>query len=178
MIFTELKIKGLWMIEPKVIADARGYFAETWKRSEFEQHIGKVDFIQDNESQSSRGVFRGFHFQTGAAAQAKLVRAVVGAVWDIVVDIRSGSPTFGQWEAVELSGDNHRQLFIPRGLAHGFLVLSETAVFAYKVDNIYSPADERTLNCFDKDLNVEFPLEQSQMILSKKDKAGISLRDL
>jgi dTDP-4-dehydrorhamnose 3,5-epimerase len=178
MNFTETKISGLWIIEPKVFTDARGYFAETWKRSEFEKYIGKVDFIQDNESRSSRGVFRGFHFQAGASAQAKLVRAVVGTVWDIAVDIRPGSPTFGQWEAVELSGDNHRQFFIPRGMAHGFLVLSETAVFAYKVDNVYSPADEKTLNCFDADLGVNFPIERSQIILSDKDRAGLTLKDL
>jgi len=178
MTFTPLKIPGLWLIEPKVFADRRGYFMESWKKSEFEHNIGKIDFIQDNESCSSFGVFRGFHYQEGATAQAKLVRAVVGKVWDIAVDIRPNSPTFGQWEAVELSEDNHLQFFIPRGFAHGFLVLSEKAIFSYKVDNEYSPSTERTLNCFDKELGVKFPIEKEKLILSEKDKCGLGLKEI
>lgn len=178
MNFLQTRISGLWIIEPKVFSDARGYFMETWKQDVFEQHIGKITFIQENESKSSFGVFRGFHYQEGETAQAKLVRVVSGKVWDIAVDIRKDSPTFGQWEAVELSAENHRQFFIPRGFAHGFLVLSDTAVFTYKVDNVYSPSTERTLNCFDAALGVEFPIEKEKMLLSEKDRKGLTLEEI
>ncbi|MDR1372872.1 MAG: dTDP-4-dehydrorhamnose 3,5-epimerase [Dysgonamonadaceae bacterium] len=178
MTYTQLKISGLWIVEPKIFADTRGYFTETWKKEEFEQNIGKVYFIQDNESKSSFGVFRGLHYQEGDAAQAKFVRVIAGKVWDIAVDIRKNSPTFGQYESVELSEDNHLQFFIPRGFAHGFLVLSKTAVFSYKVDNIYSPASERTLNCFDMDIAIQFPVEKEILLLSEKDKKGMSLKDI
>jgi dTDP-4-dehydrorhamnose 3,5-epimerase len=148
---------------------------ETFKKEEFERNIGTIDFIQENESKSSLGVLRGLHYQEGDAAQAKLVRVIQGKVWDVAVDLRKGSPTFGKYHAVELSEENKRQFFIPRSFAHGFLVLSETAVFSYKVDNSYSPASERTLNCMDSTLAIPWPLQQSQLILSEKDKAGKSL---
>lgn len=178
MEFIQTKISGLWIIEPKVFKDARGYFMETYKKEVFEQNIGKVDFIQDNESKSSFGVFRGLHYQEGDTAQAKLVRAIEGTVWDIAVDIRKNSPTFGEYHAVELSGENKRQFFIPRGFAHGFLVLSEAAVFSYKVDNPYSPTTERTLNCFDPDVAVKWPVDKAVLKLSEKDKCGIFLKNI
>ena len=178
MTFTETDIKGLWIIEPCKFEDDRGYFMESYKQSEFERHIGAVRFIQDNESQSSFGVLRGFHFQTGDTAQAKLVRVVRGKVWDLAVDIRNDSPTFGNYFALELSEENNKQLFIPRGFAHGFLVLSETAVFQYKVDNVYSPATGQTIHCLDPDLNISWPLPSNQLILSEKDKLGMSLKEL
>jgi len=178
MEYITTEIEGLWIIEPVVIKDERGYFMESYKQSEFEQKIGKTDFIQDNESQSSGGVFRGFHFQEGEAAQAKLIRAIQGKVWDIAVDIRKASPTFGKYVAIELSEENKRQFFIPRGFAHGFLVLSETAVFSYKVDNIYSPAHERVIHCMDPDLAIQWPVERSQMRMSEKDRSGKRLRDI
>ena len=139
MNFIEQKIKGVWVIEPKVFADSRGYFFEAFKRNEFEENIGKVNFVQDNESKSSFGVLRGLHYQKGEWSQAKLVRVIKGEVLDVAVDIRKSSPTFGQHVAVVLSEDNKRQLFIPRGFAHGFLVRSEEAIFTYKVDNVYAP---------------------------------------
>jgi dTDP-4-dehydrorhamnose 3,5-epimerase len=178
MKYIKTEIADLWIIEPEIFSDVRGYFAETYKKEEFEQYIGKVDFIQDNESQSSFGVFRGLHYQEGDTAQAKLVRVIRGNVWDIAVDIRKESPTFGQYLAVELSEENKRQFFIPRGFAHGFLVLSETAVFSYKVDNKYSPATERTLNCFDPDLNIQWPVDKTQLLLSDKDKTGRFLKEI
>ncbi|GHT63533.1 dTDP-4-dehydrorhamnose 3,5-epimerase [Bacteroidia bacterium] len=178
MEYIETEIAGLWIIEPKVFTDARGYFMETYRKESFGQQIGQVDFIQDNESQSSYGVFRGLHYQEGDAAQAKLVRVIQGKVWDIAVDIRKDSPTFGKYCAVEISGENKRQFFIPRGFAHGFLVLSETAVFSYKVDNAYSPSTERTLNCFDPDIAIQWPVDKSILKLSEKDKVGKSLKEI
>lgn len=178
MEYIKMAIEGLWIIDPFVFTDARGYFMESFKKEEFEQKIGRTDFIQDNESQSSFGVLRGLHYQEGDAAQAKLVRVIQGKVWDVAVDIRKNSPTFGKYVAVELSEENKRQFFIPRGLAHGFLVLSETAIFAYKVDNVYSPAAERILNCFDPELNIPWPLDASQFLLSEKDKKGKSLKEI
>ena len=178
MEYIKTEIDGLWIINPLVLKDERGYFMESYKKAEFEQKIGKTDFIQDNESKSSYGVFRGLHYQEGEAAQAKLVRAIQGKVWDVAVDIRSGSPTFGKYVAVELSEENKLQFFIPRGFAHGFVVLSETAVFSYKVDNIYSPAHERTINFMDTDLAIQYPLDISQMRLSEKDRSGKRLKDM
>ena len=178
MEYIKTEIDGLWIIDPKVFKDERGYFMESYKKAEFEQKIGKVDFIQDNESQSTYGVFRGFHYQEGEVAQAKLVRVIQGKVWDIAIDIRINSATFGKYVAVELSGENKRQFFIPRGFAHGYLVLSETAIFSYKVDNIYSPAYERTIYCMDPDLAIQFPIEQSQMLLSEKDRLGKRLKEI
>ena len=139
MNYIETEIKGVFVIEPRVFPDQRGYFFEAWKKEEFEQHVGHVDFIQDNESKSSRGVLRGLHYQKGDASQAKLVRVVKGAVLDVAVDLRRDSATFGRHVMVELTDENKRQLFIPRGFAHGFLVLSDEAVFTYKVDNAYCP---------------------------------------
>ncbi|GHV10383.1 dTDP-4-dehydrorhamnose 3,5-epimerase [Bacteroidia bacterium] len=178
MNFIETEIKGLWIIEPKVFADARGYFMETYRQEEFDQHIGKTVFIQDNESKSSFGVLRGLHYQAGETAQAKLVRVIEGSVLDVAVDIRQHSPTFGQYKMVELTAENKKQFFIPRGFAHGFLVLSERAIFTYKVDNAYSPSTERTLNCMDPDLNIDWRLNPAQLILSDKDKLGVSLLSL
>ena len=135
MEYIATELQGAFIIEPKVINDDRGYFFEAWKKEEFEKHVGKVDFIQDNESKSSYGVLRGLHYQKGDSSQAKLVRVVKGKVLDVAVDMRRSSPTFGKYVAVELSEENKRQLFVPRGFAHGFLVLSPEAIFNYKVDN-------------------------------------------
>lgn len=178
MEYIETEIPGLWIIEPKVFTDSRGYFMESYKEDEFNQKIEKVKFIQDNESMSSFGVLRGLHYQEGDTAQAKLVRVIQGKVWDIAVDLRFDSTTFGRYFAIELSEENKKQFFIPRGFAHGFLVLSETALFSYKVDNIYSPSSERTLNCFDPDLNIQWPLDKSKLVLSEKDKSGFFLKDI
>ena len=178
MNFTEDDIKGLWIIDPVVCGDSRGYFMESFKKDEFEKQIGSVEFIQENESQSSYGVLRGLHYQEGDTAQAKLVRVIKGKVLDVAVDIRKDSPTYGRHKMIELSEDNKRQFFIPRGFAHGFLVLSETAVFSYKVDNIYSPSTERTLDCFDSFLNIPWPIDKNNAILSEKDKSGKSFKDI
>jgi len=178
MEYIKTEIDGLWIIEPLVFTDERGYFMESYKKVEFEQKIGKVNFIQDNESKSSFGVLRGLHYQEGEMSQAKLVRVIQGQVWDIAVDIRKGSATFGKYVAVELSEENKRQFFISRGFAHGFLVLSGTAVFSYKVDNIYSPAHERAINCMDPDLAIQWPLDQSLMRLSEKDQKGKLLKEI
>ena len=179
MEYIKTEIEDLWIIDPLIIKDDRGYFMESYKKTEFEQKTGKnPEFIQDNESKSSFGVFRGFHFQTGEAAQAKLVRVIQGKVWDIAIDIRKTSATFGKYVAVELSEENKRQFFISRGFAHGFLVLSETAVFSYKVDNIYSPAHEKTINCMDPDLAIRWPIDQSQLRLSEKDRSAKRLIEI
>lgn len=172
MVFTEQKIKGVWVIEPKVFKDRRGYFMESFKKDLFEQHVGKVDFIQDNESQSSRGVLRGLHYQTGEYSQAKLVRALKGAVLDVVVDLRKSSPTFGQYIAVKLSAENKLQLFVPRGFAHGFLVLEDETIFSYKVDNVYSPAHEASLLWSDPMLNIDWGMSDAELLLSDKDRKG------
>lgn len=178
MKFTELEIKGVWVIEPKIFTDQRGYFMESFKKELFEQHIGKIEFIQDNESKSTRGVLRGLHFQKGEHSQAKLVRALKGSVLDVVVDIRKGSPTFGKYVAVELTEDNKKQLYMPRNMAHGFVVLSEEAIFSYKVDNIYAPKHEATLAWDDPSIGINWKLKKDELILSDKDKLGISLSDL
>lgn len=166
------------MIEPVCFGDARGYFMETWKREEFERHVGHVDFVQDNESQSSRGVLRGLHFQCGEYSQAKLVRVSRGEVLDVAVDLRGRSVTYGQHVAVRLSADNGRQLFIPRGFAHGFLVLSDTAQFQYKVDNIYAPQAEATLRFDDPALKIDWGFDKSGMNLSPKDLEGLLLSEI
>ena len=178
MEYIKTEIDGLWIIDPLILKDHRGYFMESYKKAEFEQKIGKIDFIQDNESKSLFGVFRGLHYQEGEAAQAKLVRVIQGKVWDIAVDIRKNSATFGKYVAVELSEENKWQFFISHGFAHGFLVLSETAVFSYKVDNIYSPAHERIINCMDPDLAIQWPLDLSQIRLSEKDQTGKRLKEI
>ncbi len=170
MIFTEQKIKGVWVIEPKIFADNRGYFMEAFKQNEFEEHVGKVNFIQDNESKSSFGVLRGLHYQKGEFSQAKLVRVIKGAVIDVAVDIRKSSPTFGQHVAVLLSEENKKQLFIPRGFAHGFLVKSEEAIFTYKVDNLYAPQADAGIMFNDPTIGINWDIPSDQMLLSEKDK--------
>lgn len=172
MTFTEQYIKGVWVIEPKVFTDERGYFMESFKKEMFEQHIGKIDFVQDNESKSTRGVLRGLHYQTGEYCQAKLVRALRGSVLDVAVDLRKSSPTFGKYIAVELTEDNKKQLFIPRGFAHGFVVLSSEAIFSYKVDNVYAPTHEASLLWNDTTVGINWGISEDEVILSAKDKAG------
>lgn len=167
------------LIEPKVHGDERGYFVETFRQDTFEKATGyKVDFIQDNESKSSKGVLRGLHFQLPPFAQSKLVRVVQGEVLDVAVDIRTGSPTYGQHVAVSLSGENKRQLFVPRGFAHGFVVLSDTAIFSYKVDNYYSAESDRGLAFDDDTLNINWQLPKEDLQLSEKDKLQSSLENL
>lgn len=178
MNFIETKIKGVWIIEPVRYGDARGYFSEVFKLEDFEAHVGPVKFIQDNESFSSYGVLRGLHFQKGEYSQAKLVRVSRGRVVDVAVDLRGDSPTYGQHVAVELSADNGRQLFIPRGFAHGFVVLSDVAQFQYKVDNVYSPHSEATLKFDDPALGIEWRISHDEMLLSDKDKVGFLLKDI
>ncbi|MBD5349502.1 MAG: dTDP-4-dehydrorhamnose 3,5-epimerase [Bacteroides sp.] len=178
MEFIKTEIEGVWIIEPRRFGDARGYFMETFKKSEFEANIGHVDFVQDNESFSSRGVLRGLHFQKGEWSQAKLVRVSRGTVLDVAVDLRGGSPTFGRHVAVELSADNARQLFIPRGFAHGFVVLSPEAQFQYKVDNIYAPHAEATLRFDDPALAIDWRISPAEMLLSEKDLRGLSLPEI
>lgn len=177
MEFKETKIKGVWVIEPRVFNDARGYFFEAWKKDEFESTVGKVDFVQDNESKSSYGVLRGLHYQKGASSQAKLVRVIKGRVLDVAVDIRKSSPTFGQHVMVELSEDNKRQLFIPRGFAHGFLVLSDEAIFNYKVDNTYAPSQEASIRWNDETLGIEWPIDPKDVVTSEKDLKGKTLQE-
>ncbi len=178
MNFTELEIPGLWLIQAKKFGDARGYFMESFKKEMFEKHIGQVNFIQDNESKSSYGVVRGLHFQKGEFAQAKLVRAVVGSVLDVVVDIRPDSPTYGKHVAIELTEENALQLFIPRGLAHGFAVLSPSAIFGYKVDNTYMPSSEGCLLATDPALGIDWQIPENEFLMSDKDKTGSLLKDL
>ena len=169
MEYIKTEIEGVYILEPKVFNDARGYFMEAWKQTEFNEHVGKVDFIQDNESKSSYGVLRGLHYQKGDLSQAKLVRVIKGKVLDVAVDIRKSSPTFGKHVMVELSEDNKRQFFIPRGFAHGFLVLSEEAIFTYKVDNPYAPQAETGIRWNDPDLAIEWPIDFSVVQTSEKD---------
>ena len=177
MDFIETKIKGVYIIEPKVFNDSRGYFMEAWKQQEFEEHIGPVHFIQDNESKSNYGVLRGLHYQKGAYSQAKLVRVIKGRVLDVAVDIRRSSPTFGQHVMVELSEDNKRQLFIPRGFAHGFLVLSPEAIFMYKVDNAYAPQHDAGICWNDPDVAIEWPIDPKEVLTSEKDLKQPLLKD-
>lgn len=178
MNFIEQSIKGVWVVEPVRYGDSRGYFSEVFKLEEFQTHVGPVKFIQDNESFSSRGVLRGLHFQKGEFSQAKLVRVSQGRVLDVAVDLRGGSPTYGKHVAVELSADNGRQLFIPRGFAHGFVVLSDVAQFQYKVDNVYAPHSEATLRFDDPALGIDWIISPAEMLLSEKDKVGMSLKDV
>ncbi|MDR0728761.1 MAG: dTDP-4-dehydrorhamnose 3,5-epimerase [Prevotellaceae bacterium] len=178
MEFQETAIKGVWTLTPEVFADGRGYFFESFRQDAFEKHIGAVRFVQDNESQSSYGVLRGLHYQLPPFAQSKLVRVIRGAVLDVAVDIRPGSPTFGKYVGVELSADNKRQLFVPRGMAHGFVVLSDTAVFAYKVDNYYAPQAERGIRFDDPTIGIDWQVPANKLILSSKDKAAPVLKDI
>jgi len=179
MQFIPQAIPDVVVIEPKVHGDHRGYFVETFRQDKLEAALGyKVDFVQDNESKSSKGVLRGLHFQLAPHAQSKLVRVIEGSVLDVAVDIRKGSPTFGQHVAVELSGDNKKQMFVPRGFAHGFVVLTDTATFAYKVDNYYSPECDRGLAFDDKTLNIDWQLDSDSLSLSDKDTKQPSLTEL
>ena len=177
MEYIKTEIEGVFIIEPKVFNDTRGYFMEAWKQAEFNEHVGKVDFIQDNESKSSFGVLRGLHYQKGETSQAKLVRVIKGKVLDVAEDIRKSSPTFGKHVMVELSEDNKRQFFIPRGFAHGFLVLSEEAIFTYKVDNPYSPSTEAGIRWNDPDLGLEWPIDPTKVQTSEKDLKQPFLKD-
>ena len=177
MNYIETEIQGVYVLEPRVFQDARGYFMETWNQADFDKHIGKVTFIQDNESKSSYGVLRGLHYQKGEFSQAKLVRVIKGRVLDVAVDIRRSSPTFGKYVLAELSEENKRQLFIPRGFAHGFLVLSGEAVFTYKVDNVYAPQAEAGIKWNDEDIAIEWPIDPKDLILSEKDTRALSLKE-
>ena len=170
-------IKDVVIIEPQVFGDDRGYFFESYSQQQFDQAVWPVRFVQDNESKSRRGVLRGLHFQKGAAAQSKLVRVVQGRVLDVAVDIRRGSPTFGKHVAVELTAKNYRQLFVPRGFAHGFSVLSDEAVFQYKCDNFYAPQSEGAIAWNDPDLGIDWQLPAEEVILSPKDRAHPRLKD-
>lgn len=170
-------IPGVVIIEPRIFNDSRGYFFESWSEREFNAKVRPVRFVQDNESKSSYGVLRGLHFQKGRSAQSKLVRVVKGAVLDVAVDIRRGSPTFGKHAAVELTAENHRQFFVPRGFAHGFSVLSEEAVFQYKCDNFYDPYSEGAIAWDDPDLGIDWRIPADKMVLSAKDSAHPRLSD-
>ena len=170
-------IEGALIIEPRVFEDARGYFFESFSQREFDAKVGPVRFVQENESKSSYGVMRGLHFQVPPFAQSKLVRCVRGRVLDVAVDIRRGSPTYGQHVAVELSEDNHRQFFIPRGFAHGFAVLSEEAVFQYKCDEYYHPESEGGISILDSSLGIDWHIPAEHVILSEKDTKHLLLRD-
>ena len=170
-------IDGVVIIEPKVFKDQRGYFFESFSQREFEAKVRKINFVQDNESMSSYGVMRGLHFQRPPYTQSKLVRCVRGKVLDVAVDIRKGSPTYGQHVAVELSEDNHRQFFVPRGFAHGFAVLTDTAVFQYKCDNFYAPQADGGISIKDESLGIDWKIPTDKAILSEKDTLHSCLKD-
>lgn len=163
-------IKGLVIFKPRIFEDARGYFFESYSKKIFQEAIGDVDFVQDNESRSTKGVIRGLHFQKPPFSQAKLVRCVVGSVLDVAVDLRKGSPTYGQYVAVELSADNHLEFFIPKGFAHGFEVLSDVAVFQYKCDEYYHPESEGGIDPFDAEIAISWHTDRENAIVSEKDK--------
>ena len=170
-------IDGVVIIEPKVFKDQRGYFFESFSQRDFEAKVRKINFVQDNESMSSYGVMRGLHFQRPPYTQSKLVRCVKGKVLDVAVDIRKGSPTYGQHVAVELSEDNHRQFFVPRGFAHGFAVLTDTAVFQYKCDNFYAPQADGGISIKDESLGIDWKIPTDMAILSEKDTLHSCLKD-
>ena len=178
MNFIKTEIDGVVIVEPKVFGDSRGYFFESYNRAEFVANGIENEFVQDNQSMSGYGVIRGLHCQTGEHAQAKLVRVLQGRVLDVAVDIRPDSPTFGKHVAVELSDENKRQLFIPRGFLHGFSVLSETAVFAYKCDNLYAPSAEFGVRFDDSDIGVDWKIPADKVLVSDKDKNGKRLKDV
>ncbi|HFQ61684.1 MAG TPA: dTDP-4-dehydrorhamnose 3,5-epimerase [Epsilonproteobacteria bacterium] len=170
MKISKTKIEGVLLIEPKIFGDDRGYFTETFRKDLFENVVGhKVDFIQDNESKSSFGVLRGLHYQLPPFSQSKLVRVIEGSVLDVAVDIRKGSPTYGKYVAIELSDENKKQLFVPRGFAHGFLVTSPTAIFSYKVDNYYAPEYDRGILYNDFTIGIDWNIELEKVLLSDKD---------
>lgn len=177
MNYIQTEIDGVWLIEPNVFSDERGYFMEAFKKEEFEAHVGHVNFVQDNESKSSFGVLRGLHYQKGEFSQAKLVRVIKGEVLDVAVDLRKSSPTFGKYVSALLSEENKRQFFIPHGFAHGFAVLSDEAIFTYKVDNKYAPQAEASILYNDETLGIDWPLADTQMKLSPKDREGTAFRD-
>ena len=170
-------IEGVVIIEPRIFKDARGYFFESFSQKEFNEKVMPINFVQDNESMSSYGVMRGLHYQKMPYTQSKLVRCVKGAVLDVAVDIRKGSPTFGQHVAVELTEENHRQFFVPRGFAHGFAVLSETAIFQYKCDNFYAPQADAGIQLRDEELGIDWRIPTAEAILSEKDLKHSFLRD-
>ena len=169
MKFSNTNIKGVVVIEPNVIKDNRGYFLESFNKNKFKSKIGEVAFVQENESKSYKGVLRGLHFQKPPFDQAKLVRCIEGEILDVVLDIRRGSPTYGLYHSLILSKENNKQLFIPRGFAHGFLVLSDIAVFSYKVDNFYSLEHDAGIRWNDKKLNIQWGLEECDVLISEKD---------
>ena len=171
------EIDGVVIIEPKIFGDARGYFFESFSQREFEEKVRKINFVQDNESMSSYGVMRGLHFQRPPFTQSKLVRCVKGAVLDVAVDIRKGSPTYGQHVAVDLTEDNHRQFFVPRGFAHGFAVLSETAIFQYKCDNFYAPQADGGISIKDESFGIDWKIPTDKALLSEKDTLHECLKD-
>lgn len=173
----ETALEGVVIIEPKILGDTRGYFFETFSQREFDEKVRKINFVQDNESMSTYGVMRGLHFQRPPFTQSKLVRCVKGAVLDVAVDIRKGSPTYGQHVAVELTEDNHRQFFVPRGFAHGFAVLSETAVFQYKCDNFYAPQADGGISIADESLGIDWKIPAEKVLLSEKDALHACLKD-
>jgi dTDP-4-dehydrorhamnose 3,5-epimerase len=176
--FTRTKIEDVVIIEPKVHGDSRGYFVETYRQDKLEEFIGyKINFCQDNESKSSKGVLRGLHYQLPPFAQTKLVRVIQGKVLDVAVDIRKGSPTFGQYIAVELSSENKKQLLVPRGFAHGFVVLEDDTIFAYKVDNYYSPQCDKGIAFDDEGLGIDWIIDKDELNLSPKDKVQPKLKD-
>lgn len=177
MEYISTDLEGVFILKPKVFADARGYFMETWNEVDFNRHVGKVTFVQDNESKSSYGVLRGLHFQKGETSQAKLVRVLRGSVLDVAVDLRKSSPSFGRYVMVELSEENKFQFFIPRGFAHGFVVTSEEAVFSYKVDNAYSPSTEAGIRWNDPTINIDWRVPVDKLILSEKDQNAPYLQE-
>ena len=178
MNFIRTEIEDVVIIEPVVHGDNRGYFVETFRADKLEEFLGyKINFCQDNESKSSKGVLRGLHYQLAPAAQTKLVRVIQGSVLDVAVDIRKGSPTFGKHVAVKLTGENKRQLLVPRGFAHGFVVLEDNTTFAYKVDNYYSPENDRGILFSDTDLDIDWILEHKELNLSPKDKVQPKLSE-
>ena len=171
-------IEGVFIIEPRLFKDDRGYFFESFSQREFNEKIRKVNFVQDNESKSGYGVLRGLHFQKPPYAQSKLVRVIKGAVLDVAVDIRKGSPTFGKYVSVELTEDNHRQFFIPRGFAHGFSVLTDEVIFQYKCDNKYAPESEGAIAWGDPDLRIDWRIPMDKVLLSEKDKQHSNLKEV
>ncbi|MDE6352632.1 MAG: dTDP-4-dehydrorhamnose 3,5-epimerase [Muribaculaceae bacterium] len=171
-------IEGVVIIEPRIFKDSRGYFFESYSKREFDEKVRSIDFVQDNESMSTRGVMRGLHFQRPPFAQSKLVRCIKGSVLDVAVDIRKGSPTYGQHVSVELSEENQRQLFVPRGFAHGFAVMSDNAVFQYKCDNSYHPEVEGGISIADESLGINWQIDPTQAIMSDKDLKHPLLKDL
>ena len=178
MKFIKTELPDVYIIEPSVYRDQRGYFLESFNLDEFEENVYPIKFIQDNESKSTKGVLRGLHFQNPPYSQAKLVRCIEGSVMDVAVDIRKGSPTYGKHISVELSGENKKQLFVPKGFAHGFAVISDTATFAYKVDNAYAPKSDAGIRYDDTELGIEWGLKEEDIQLSEKDENLTLFKDL